>query len=209
MATFMTGDTSGGVKKASGVVLGASLTETWARVRDNGDTSVNWMLCGYSSKTNIDVIVSGAGSLSELEVEVANSKYDDQCLFGGYRDGEKFAHFTYVGAQAGAMARGRASLHKNAVLNVLEGCVKEVNLIQGESNNTAASTSSIAVAADAALVSVPVPRESEVVSGPTKASLFDTLTEDEFIAAFQMGRSEFELLPAWKKANAKKSRGMF
>jgi len=207
MATFMTGDTSGGVKKASGIELAASLTETWKRVRDNGDSSVNWMLCGYSSKTNIDVISIGAGSLSEIEVEVANSKYDDQCLFGGFRDGEKFVHFTYVGAQAGAMVRGRASLHKNAVLNVLEGCVKEVNLIQGESSDATSSTSP--VAADEALISVSVPRETEVVPGPTKAALFDTLSDEEFLAAFQMDRTEFEKLPAWKKANAKKSVGMF
>lgn len=47
-------------------------------------------------------------------------------IFGGIKvpggGGGKFASFVYMGTDVGVMARGRASMHRNGFLNVLEGC---------------------------------------------------------------------------------------
>jgi hypothetical protein len=124
-------------KQASGVTVANNIANTWKQVRDNNDESIDWLICGYvpsDSKTNVDVIATGTGSFVALKAELGKSEYDSHCLFGGFREADsgKFCHLTYVGHKTAAMARGRASLHKNAVLNELEGCVREENILQEE-----------------------------------------------------------------------------
>lgn len=203
MATFQTGDTSGGLKKTCGVVISPNISKTWIRVRNDLDTSVNWMLIGYLSKTVVDVVATGSGSLRDgILVEIQNGKYDDQCLFGGFRDGDRFSHFTFVGSRTGAMAKGRASLHRNAILNELEGCVREENLIQNEVSPPVPDVAA-------------VPNLVESTSGQTEdqtvpaIGIFEALSDEDFANRFKMSRREFDLLPKWKQANAKKACGMF
>lgn len=233
MATFMTGDTTGGVKKASGVTIGASISPAWAAVRDNDNTMTNWIICGYSppeSKTNVEVIATGGGTLEDVKTVLQDPKYSAQCLFGGFREGEnrdKFAHLTWVGSDTGAMAKGRASLHKNSVLNELEGCIREENIIQDEietltsaeanlAAGAAATAGSAAAAAEAlAPPSDPVSPHGETAQVleasnlETKASKFLALGDEDFKQIFGQSRGEFEKLPMWKQNSAKKSKGYF
>lgn len=54
---------------------------------------------------------------------------DDQPIFGGAKlTSGRFASFVYSGDKVGVMSKGRASMHKNGVLNVLEGCDLEVEV---------------------------------------------------------------------------------
>jgi hypothetical protein len=53
-------------------------------------------------------------------------------VFGGFRVAStgRFRHFYYCPESASAMKKGRASIHKNGVLNVMIGCDGEVNNIR-------------------------------------------------------------------------------
>ena len=208
MATLATGNLSGGQKKASGCTIGAGIATAWEQVRDDCDKSTNWVLCGYvpaSSKTNIDVVATGPGGLNGLKAEVRSPSYDAQCLFGGFRDDSdgKFVHFTYVGHATGAMTKGRASLHKNAVLNEIEGCVREHNMIQAEDDASDQPGSSSGASATL---------QRQISAKPatgSKADNFASLGDAEFSKLFGMSRGDFEELPKWKQGNAKKEAGLF
>jgi len=171
-----------------------------------------------TSKSNIDVVASGPGSLGDIKAELAAPAYGSQCVFGGFRDDvdNKFAHFSFVGSAAGAMARGRASMHKNAVLNCIVGCVREVNIVQGEEDGgeppaavvAAASANPTAVAAPAAAAAAVSQAPAAAAAAP-KADAFAALGDEDFQATFGMARADFEKLPGWKQVAAKKSKGMF
>mmetsp|Transcript_21376 Transcript_21376/g.42383 ORF Transcript_21376/g.42383 Transcript_21376/m.42383 type:complete len:225 (+) Transcript_21376:42-716(+) len=224
MATFMTGDTSGGIKKSSGVVIGSSIASGWARVRDNEDASTNWILLGYhppESKTNVEVVAYGPGSFDDLMVQAKDPKYASHCLFGGFRDGDKFAHFTWVGLDTGAMAKGRASLHKNAVLSELEGCIREETIIQGEEGapswpaesppqNESLPPSPAAAETPPQLNTQTNPQSSKTpLDVDSKAFKFMSIGSQEFVQMFRMTREEFNQLPTWKQNNAKKAKDLF
>lgn len=213
MATLATGNVSGGVKKASGVQIPATVGSAWARVRDNTDASTNWICIGYTagSKTAVDVVATGSGvGISHLRDEAGRTQYDDQCLFGGFRDvDDRFVHFMYVGKNSGAMARGRASLHKNAVLNELEGCVREESIVAGESDaqTTAPGSAELPAPNDTGVIAVaPVVEAPSAQPGAVK---FEALSDSEFESTFAMSRTEFLRLPEWKRTSARKSKGLF
>jgi hypothetical protein len=97
----------------------------WSEVRDNSNSSVDWLIAGYveGSKTDITVISKGSGGVTAC---AASLLHDDPC-FGGFRTQTgRFRTFYYAPDNASTMKKGRASMHKNGVLNVLEGSDGEV-----------------------------------------------------------------------------------
>lgn len=102
----------------------------WAEVRDNGNQDVDWLIAGYDngSKTDITVIGKGNGSIEAC----AKALPETEPCFGGFRlSNGRFRHFYYAPDAASVMKKGRASMHKNGVLNVMEGCDGEVNMKPG------------------------------------------------------------------------------
>ena len=99
-------------------------------MRDNGNTAVDWIIAGYdsNSKTDITVIAKGCGGVEGCAASLPES---EPC-FGGFRlSNGRFRHFYYAPDVASVMKKGRASMHKNGVLNVMEGCDGEVNMKPG------------------------------------------------------------------------------
>ena len=97
-------------------------------VRDDKEDSINWLIAGYApdSKTDVTVLHTGSGGLEDCRQHLSLSTP----AFGGLRLINRFVSFFYGGHEdhTTAMLRGRASLHKNGVLNVLEGCDREIHL---------------------------------------------------------------------------------
>jgi Cofilin/tropomyosin-type actin-binding protein len=104
--------------------------QAWAEIRDNGNTNVDWLIAGYDngSKTDITVLQKGSGGVEACAAALP----DDEPVFGGFRlSNGRFRHFYYAPDAASVMKKGRASMHKNGVLNVMEGCDGEVNMRPG------------------------------------------------------------------------------
>jgi hypothetical protein len=102
----------------------------WAEVRDNNNSNVDWIIAGYDngSKTDITVLQKGSGGVSAC----AAALLDSEPVFGGFRlSNGRFRHFYYAPESASVMKKGRASMHKNGVLNVMEGCDGEINMQPG------------------------------------------------------------------------------
>lgn len=88
------------------------------------------MLAGYvdGSKTDITVLQKGSGGVNVC----SNSLPESEPVFGGFAlSNGRFRHFYYCPESASAMKKGRASMHKNGVLNVMEGCDGEVQMKPG------------------------------------------------------------------------------
>lgn len=105
-------------------------SKAWEKVRDDKNTDIDWLIASYDngSKTDITVIASGNGGVEAC----ANALPSDEPAFGGVRlSSGRFRHFYYCGENVSAMKKGRASMHKNGVLNVLEGADGEIPLQPG------------------------------------------------------------------------------
>lgn len=103
------------------------LPPAWAQVRDNGNSEVDWLIAGYDngSKTDITVLQAGNGGVAVC----AKALPDSEPVFGGCRlKTGRFQAFYYAPDGASVMKKGRASMHKNGVLNVLEGCDGEFDM---------------------------------------------------------------------------------
>ena len=120
-------------KTGSGVdVSDPALRAAWADVRDDGSDS-DWCWFGYAegSKAQIELVAAGGGGVGAL---VAASS--DSCArFGGLRvrgaggeRGTRFLTVTHAGSQVGGMAKGRAGMHRQGVLNLLEGCSGDIEV---------------------------------------------------------------------------------
>lgn len=144
MPTLLTDPRSGGVKKDSGVNVLPIIAETWAEVRnDNHETT--YLLATYGGNdpdrdvvlhskgtTTANTLVSHIFQRSQPESsQEKNESYNTSIpllpknipVFGGMKlSNGKFASFLYIGDDVGIISRGRASMHKNGVLNILEGC---------------------------------------------------------------------------------------
>ena len=108
MATFMTGDTSGGVQKKSGVTVDAEVAAAWNAVRN--DAEGGFLVLSYSpplSKTNVAVLMSGNGGLEGLRHTLsALPDVNSKVLWGGFASSpSSFAHFTFVGEDVSGMVR--------------------------------------------------------------------------------------------------------
>ncbi|CAB9505021.1 expressed unknown protein [Seminavis robusta] len=127
--TLQTDPRSGGQTKKSGVNPLPDISETWEKIRDNNNNEVDWLIAGYigGSKTDIGVIKKGTGGLEAAAKELP----DGEPIFGGCRLNKKgrFVKFYYCSENTSGMKKGRAAMHKNGVLNVMEGCDGEVKIL--------------------------------------------------------------------------------
>ena len=125
--TLQTDPRSGGLKRSSGVNILPEVAETWKEVRDNKNTNVDWVIAGYDngSKTDITVVQKGNGGVAACAAALPES----EPVFGGFKlKTGRFQHFYYAPEGASVMKKGRASMHKNGVLNVIEGCDGEFDM---------------------------------------------------------------------------------
>ncbi|KAL7535930.1 hypothetical protein ACHAWF_005316 [Thalassiosira exigua] len=131
MPTLFTDPRSGGVKKSSGVNVLPIVAETWAQVRDDSNEDVDWLIAGFdgSSKTDVTVLASGSGGVEACSAALL----ERAACYGGVRlrDNGRFVTFYYVPDGCPVMQRGRASMYKNGVLNVLEGSDREIDMKPG------------------------------------------------------------------------------
>eukprot|EP00420_Gonyaulax_spinifera_P024433 CAMPEP_0197908028 /NCGR_PEP_ID=MMETSP1439-20131203/65960_1 /TAXON_ID=66791 /ORGANISM="Gonyaulax spinifera, Strain CCMP409" /LENGTH=150 /DNA_ID=CAMNT_0043529489 /DNA_START=53 /DNA_END=505 /DNA_ORIENTATION=+ len=113
----------GGVKVSSGLNVGEpEIAEAWGKVRADAEAET-WMLLEYEGKAKLKVRCVGEGGAEELLANVG----DDQITFGGLRTkAGKFLCLMCTGEDASVMVKGRASAHKNAAFNALEGTCGEV-----------------------------------------------------------------------------------
>jgi hypothetical protein len=85
------------------------------------DGDVNWLLLTVSATTNaLEINSSGGGGLDELQTNLS----DDLILYGVFKGriaGQaKYFHLYFVGASVGAMKKGKGSLNKNAIFQLVE-----------------------------------------------------------------------------------------
>ena len=61
------------VKRSSGVNVLPSVVEAWAKVRDDSNPEVDWILIGYdgTSKTDITLIEKGKGGMDVLSAKLS------------------------------------------------------------------------------------------------------------------------------------------
>jgi hypothetical protein len=88
------------------------------------------MIASYESgsKSDITVVAKGNGGASAC----ADALPELEPAFGGCRmSNGRFTGFYYCPEACSAMKKGRASMHKNGVLNVLEGRDGEIKMAPG------------------------------------------------------------------------------
>ena len=115
-------------KRSSGVIIDEySVKSNWENVRLD-EANKRFLLLTYSSPNEITLSMQGTGGL----VDLIGSLNDDDVYFGGFRinieGSTKFLSLFFVGSSVNGMKRGKASLHKNAILNILDGCHGEITL---------------------------------------------------------------------------------
>jgi hypothetical protein len=107
MPTLFTDPRSGGVKKSSGVNVLPIVAETWAQVRDDSDTDVDYLIASFdgSSKADITVVASGSGGVEAC----AAALLEDKPCYGGVRlrRNGRFVTFFYVPEGCPPLQRGR------------------------------------------------------------------------------------------------------
>lgn len=136
MPTLFTDPRSGGVKKSSGVNVLPIVAETWGEVRDDLNKDVDWLIAGFNTEgktcRDITILKKGKGGLSGCSSELPHSL----ACFGGCRlRSGRFVTFFYADESTPTMQKGRASMYKNGVLNVLEGSDCEVEMRPGLSED--------------------------------------------------------------------------
>ena len=99
----------GGVKKSSGVNVLPIVAETWAQVRDDSNTSIDWLIASFdgNSKTDVTIMTSGCGGVQAC----SNALPDDKCCYGGIRlENGRFVTFYYAPDNCPPMQRGRGMM---------------------------------------------------------------------------------------------------
>ncbi|KAL7530646.1 hypothetical protein ACHAXR_004838 [Thalassiosira sp. AJA248-18] len=156
MPTLFTDPRSGGVKKSSGVNVLPVVADTWALVRDNSNTDVDWLIAGFdgNSKTDITVASSGSGGIDACSAALP----ENAACYGGVRlENGRFVTFYYAPEGCPVMQRGREMVSSivcisllinltfmanilifmynvllwEGVLNVLEGSDREIDMKPG------------------------------------------------------------------------------
>ncbi|KAJ1456293.1 hypothetical protein M885DRAFT_463322 [Pelagophyceae sp. CCMP2097] len=104
--------------------------ETWEKLRDDNDGSVDWMLVGYTSKTACAVKACGVGGRTQC---LAAIEPGDAIVFGAFRvtaiderenttsRRTKFCVFMFTSPNAPVMQRAKAGSHKTDVWRVMAG----------------------------------------------------------------------------------------
>lgn len=210
----------------------------WSQVRDDGNISVDWILVGYegNSKTDITLLAKGNGGIDS----VSKALPQGTAVYGGCRlkGSGRFVTFFYADDNTPAMQKGRASLHKNGVMNVLEGSDGEIGMkpeqtemetrlpVSGGGGTVSESKSYQACVTEQATTQFPIvvdeKSESQTQSLEVAAKFptatvspsFDTcreqsLSDTEFINVFGMDKTAFAKLAAWRQTSLKKTKGLF
>lgn len=103
------------------------MNTAWAQVRSDTNDESTYLLATYNenSKTDVTLYDTGPGGIESACRNLPN----DKPMFGGVRlSTGRFVSFIYIGDEVGIMLRGRSSMHKNGVLNVLQGCDEEIEV---------------------------------------------------------------------------------
>ena len=109
MPTLFTDPRSGGIKKASGVHVLPLVTETWAKVRDDANADVGWLIASFdgNSKTDVTVVASGPGGVEACAAALP----EGAACYGGVRlTHGRFVTFYHAPDSCPVMQRGRGVL---------------------------------------------------------------------------------------------------
>jgi hypothetical protein len=131
----------------------------WAEVRDNSN-DITYLLATYdaNSKTDIAIHAKGTGGIQSASQHFPR----DKAIFGGARlESGRFVKFVHNGESIGVMLKGRASMHKNGVLNVLEGCDTEIKVWQNMKGDDVGKSEDDAFISGTGRVEVTAQRESQ------------------------------------------------
>jgi hypothetical protein len=102
-----------------GLLSDPALSAAWARIHA-GDDPCNYVLFGYTSRTELGVAAAGDGGYGAL----AEQLQDDQIMFGAFmfrRDGHKaYCFISWIGPAISTVRRGRAASATLEVAHFLE-----------------------------------------------------------------------------------------
>lgn len=106
-------------KRSSGIDCSdINIIETWELIK-NDNNNIKWLLIGYLNQSKVTLINNGE-DFNDLLVLLN----DDECYFGVLRckidKNDKFFTFSFVGENVNGMKKGKASMHRSAILNLFE-----------------------------------------------------------------------------------------
>ena len=122
----------GGVKKKSGVDIDC-VAPAWAAIRNDASAD-SFAIFTYAGKKSFQLGKSGGGDGARGVLDGINALGGDNVIaFAGFRSHDgKFVRVLCLGEDVNGMKKGRASLHKNAVFNALEGAKDEIHVTSVE-----------------------------------------------------------------------------
>jgi hypothetical protein len=94
--------------------------KAWAEVRDNNNSSVDWMICSFlnGSKTDVTVISKGSGGVSACAAALPSG---EPC-YGGFKlKSGRFQHFYYVSDDTSVM-KVRSQSHQVGSIDINREC---------------------------------------------------------------------------------------
>ena len=104
----------------------------WSEVRNDENTEVDWALVAADKSdgpksTKVITLLKGSGGIEKC---AASLPKDGTIVYGGARlASNRFVSFIFIDEDlTPAMAKGRAIMFKNGVLNVFEGCDCEIEM---------------------------------------------------------------------------------
>ena len=104
----------------------------WSEVRNDENTEVDWALVAADKSdgpksTKVITLLKGSGGIEKC---AASLPKDGTIVYGGARlASSRFVSFIFIDEDlTPAMAKGRAIMFKNGVLNVFEGCDCEIEM---------------------------------------------------------------------------------
>jgi len=117
-------------KRSSGISINQDVRDSWGRIRSESCPS-NFVLVKYDTPNSVRCAEEGTGGIHELISKLV----DDDIYFGAFsvdiNGAKKFFTLYFVGGGVNGMKKGKASLHKAAVLNVFEGTHGDVTCNNG------------------------------------------------------------------------------
>lgn len=131
-------------KKKSGLNTEVDISSVVSRLKDD-DGDINWLLMTVDAAVNaLQVHGCGGGGVDELTA----SLNDDSIFYGVFKckiaDKTKYFHLYFVGSNVSAMKKGKGSLNKNAIFQLVDAH-GEISCSTGlESFNKAFVTSELA-----------------------------------------------------------------
>ena len=94
------------------IIISFNEIQVWEEVRDESNTSIDWLIAGFdnNSKTDITVLSKGHGGISGCSAQLPVNS----AAFGGCRlSTGRFVTFFYADEGTPTMQKGRASMYKN------------------------------------------------------------------------------------------------